>query len=434
MLYGRRRGMAMPAPPAAPLARRAMPAPMTADAQASAAFRRRGVVLGLIIAVGAFAIDMYIPGFSAIARDLHTDPGTVQLSMTSFFVALAVGQIVYGPVSDAVGRRGPIFAGLVLFVIGSVLAALAPGIGLLIAARFVQGIGAAATAVVPMAIVRDQHTGPEAARLLALAMAALSVSPILAPVFGGFLVQYTSWRMIFVVLIAIACAAALLVACALPETWPASRRTRLRPLDIVLTYGRLLRNPRFIVPIGAAAAGQAVLFVFLAGASFIFVTLHGLSPTQFGVLFALHAICFIGMSQFNAPMMRRFGAIRLVLGGTALLALASLGFAVLAWSASGPFWPLVALTLTMFACLGVVLGPAFLTAMEPFGANAGAAAALGAGLEFSASSTTTLLMSLAADNTARPMAIALAAAANISLVFAIVLALRSRGRPSGRTA
>ena len=400
-------------------------------ASSAAALRRRAIVLGLIIAVGAFAIDMYIPGFSAIARELHTDPGTVQLSMTSFFVALALGQIVYGPISDAVGRRGPIFAGLALFVVGSILAALAPRIGLLIAARFVQGLGAAATAVVPLAIVRDQHTGPDAARLLALAMAALSVSPIMAPVFGGFLVQYTSWRMIFVVLIVIACAVAVLVATALPETWPAARRTPLRPLGILLTYARLLRNPRFIIPIGAAAAGQAVLFVFLAGASFVFVTLHGLTPTQFGVLFALHAICIIGMSQFNAPMMRRFGAIRMVLGGSILLTLAGLAFTVLAWSGTGPLWPLVALTLTMFACLGVVLGPAFLTAMEPFGANAGAAAALGAGLEFSASSTTTLVMSLAADNTARPMALALTAAAIATLVFAVMLAARNAGRRTG---
>jgi MFS transporter, DHA1 family, multidrug resistance protein len=427
-----------------------MPAAMTPDTQTKSpppgdtrtppaptppgALRRRAIVLGLIIAVGAFAIDMYIPGFPAIARDLRTDAGTVQLSMTSFFVALALGQIVYGPVSDAMGRRGPIFAGLALFVLGSVLAALAPRIGLLIGARFVQGLGAAATAVVPLAIVRDQHTGPEAARLLALAMAALSVSPILAPVFGGFLVQYTSWRLIFVVLIAIAFGASLLVAFALPETWPRHRRVRLRPLGILLTYARLLQNPRFIIPIGAAATGQAVLFVFLAGASFVFVTLHGLTPTQFGVLFALHAICIIGMSQFNAPMMRRFGAIRMVLGGAILLALAALVFTVLAWSGTGPLWPLVAATLTMFACLGIVLGPAFLTAMEPFGATAGAAAALGAGIEFATSSTVTLVMSLAADGTARPMAIALIVAALGALGFAIALANRRRRGPTAKEA
>ena len=277
-------------------------------------------MLGLLIAVGAFAIDMYIPGFAAIARDLQTDPGTVQLSMTSFFVALALGQIVYGPVSDATGRRLPIFAGLFLFIVACAAAAFAPTIGTLIVARFFQGLGAAATAVIPMAMIRDQHTGPEAARLLSLAMASLSVSPILAPVFGGILVQYTSWRLIFVVLIVICIAVWVLVARLLPETLPPERRVQLRPVGILFTYGRLLSTRRFAAPIMIAAGGNAVLFVFIAGSPFVFVTLHGVTPTQFGVLFALHAICLIGISQFNAPMLRRYGARRLI-GGASMVAL-----------------------------------------------------------------------------------------------------------------
>jgi DHA1 family bicyclomycin/chloramphenicol resistance-like MFS transporter len=124
---------------------------------------RRATVLGLTIAVGAFAIDMYIPGFAAIARDLKTDPGTVELSMTSFFVALAIGQVIYGPVSDALGRKGPTFVGLGIFAVASVGAAFAPTIGILIVSRFFQGLGAAATAVIPMAVIRDEYTGPDAA-------------------------------------------------------------------------------------------------------------------------------------------------------------------------------------------------------------------------------------------------------------------------------
>jgi MFS transporter, DHA1 family, multidrug resistance protein len=368
---------------------------------------RRAVVLGLLIAVGAFAIDMYIPGFAAIARDLHTDPGTVQLSMTSFFVALALGQVIYGPMSDALGRRLPIFAGLGLFMVSCAAAAFAPSIGALIAARFFQGLGAAATAVVPMAVIRDQHTGPEAARLLSLAMASLSVSPILAPVFGGILVQYTSWRLIFLVLIVICAAVWVMVARQLPETLPRERRVKLRPIGILITYKRLLGTRRFMAPILIAACAQAVLFVFIAGSPFLIVTLHQVPPTAFGMLFALHAICLIGTSQFNAPLLRYFGAARLI-GGAALgLSIAALAFAVLVLAGMAALWPLVALTLFMFVCLGLILAPAFLAAMEPFGAVAGAAAAIGAGVEFTFSSLTTFLMGMAADGTARPMAIAL---------------------------
>ncbi len=376
---------------------------------------RRAAVLGLLIAVGAFAIDMYIPGFAAIARDLQTDPGTVQLSMTSFFVALALGQVVYGPVSDALGRRLPIFVGLGLFIAACAAAAFAPSIGALIAARFFQGLGAAATAVIPMAMIRDQHTGPEAARMLALAMASLSVSPILAPVFGGVLVQYTSWRLIFLVLILICAGVWLLVARQLPETLAPENRATLRPLDILLTYGRLLRTRRFMAPVAIAAFGQAVLFVFVAGAPFLFVTLYQVTPTVFGLLFAAHAICLIGTSQFNAVMMRRFGATRLIGASAAALSLAALAFLALVLSGAPALWPLVLLTLLMFVCLGQILAPAFLTAMEPFGAVAGAAAAIGAGVEFTTSSITTFLMGLSADGSARPMAVAIAAAACASL-------------------
>jgi DHA1 family bicyclomycin/chloramphenicol resistance-like MFS transporter len=300
---------------------------------------RRAIVLGLLIAVGAFAIDMYIPGFAAIAADLHTDPGTVQLSMTSFFVALALGQVIYGPVSDAVGRRAPILAGLGLFMLASAAAAFAPTIGLLIAARFVQGLGAAATAVVPMAVIRDEYTGPDAAKVLSLAMLSLSVSPILAPVFGGLLVQYTSWRVIFGVLIVICAAVGAMVLRLLPETHPRARRVSARPLSILLTYRGLVRDRRFIVPIMIASCGQAVLFVFISGSPFVFVTLHRVPPTTYGLLFALHAIAIIGISQFNAPMLRAFGARRLIGGASILLTAAAVGLAALVAGGMTALWP-----------------------------------------------------------------------------------------------
>jgi MFS transporter, DHA1 family, multidrug resistance protein len=363
----------------------------------------RAIVLGLIIAVGAFAIDMYIPGFAAIARDLKTHPGTVELSMTSFFVALAIGQVIYGPVSDTLGRKGPTFVGLGIFVVASIGAAFAPNIGVLIASRFFQGIGAAATAVIPMAVIRDEYTGPDAARLLSLAMLALSVSPILAPVLGGLLVQYTSWRLIFVVLIVITLTVVVMTWKMLPETLPPAQRVSGRPLAILTTYGRLLRNRNFILPIFIAGFGQAVLFSFISGSPFVFVTLHRVPPTIYGILFALHAIALIGISQFNAPMMRFFGVRRLIGTAAATLAAAGLLLAALVFSGMTALWPFILLTITLFFCLGLILAPAFLTAMEPFGATAGAAAALGVGTEFTISSVTTALIGLTADGTARPM-------------------------------
>jgi len=381
---------------------------------------RRAVVLGLLIAVGAFAIDMYIPGFAAIARDLHADPGLVQLSMTSYFVSLAIGQVFYGPFSDAFGRKRPIYVGLGLFAASSAAAAFAPSIDTLIAARFFQGLGAAATAVIPMAVIRDQHTGPDAARLLSLAMLSLSVSPILAPAFGGILVQFASWRLIFGVLVVISGLAAIMTARLLPETLPPSRRIGIGPVRILAAYVGLMRDRRFIVPILIAGCAQSALFTFISGSPFVFVTLHHLSPVHFGILFALHAIALIGISQFTAPMLRRFGIRRLIGGGTILVAVTAILLAMLVVAGMTAIWPFVLLTLTMFTGLGLIMGPAFLTAMEPFGTIAGTAAAIGVALELSLSSSATFLLGLTADGSARPMAVLLAVAACGSLASWIV--------------
>ena len=369
---------------------------------------RRAVVLGLLIAVGAFAIDMYIPGFAAISGDLHADPGLVQLSMTSYFLSLAIGQLFYGPLSDAFGRKPPVFAGLALFAVGCAAAAFAPTIDTLIAARAVQGLGAAATAVIPMAVIRDQHTGPEAARLMSLAMLALSVSPILAPAFGGILVQFTSWRLIFVVLIVITGLVAIMTARMLPETLPPSRRMGTGPVRMLSAYLQLVRNRHFVVPILIAGCAQSVLFVFISGSPFVFVTLHRLSPILYGVVFALHAMALIGISQFNAPMLRAFGLRRLIGAASLAISVAAVTLAVLVAAGMTALWPFVLLTLVIFTGLGLIMAPAFLAAMEPFGANAGAAAALGVALELSASSGTTFLLGLSADGSARPMTILMA--------------------------
>jgi len=384
-------------------------------------------VLGLLIAVSAFAIDMYIPGFAAIARDLRTDPGTVQLSMTGFFAALAVGQLVYGPMSDALGRKRPIYYGLALFVVASVAAAFAPSAGWLIAGRVLQGLGAAAAAVVPMAVIRDLHSGPEAARLMSLAMLALSVSPILAPSVGGVLVQFASWRLIFLALAVIGGLAALMARYLLPETLPRQRRTSFRPARTLADYVELLRDRRFTAPILIAGSGQAVLFVFISASPFVFVTLYRLPPVLYGALFALHAACLIGTSQANAMLMRRLGVRRLLGLFAVLLLAASLLLAVLVALGRVPLPLFAALTLTLFVSLGQILGPAFLTAMEPFGRKAGAAAAVGVASELTLSTLATFILGLSANGTAWPMAVLLLVAS--ACVFGGWLLLLRTARP-----
>ncbi|MDB5632685.1 MAG: drug transporter protein Bcr/CflA family, partial [Tardiphaga sp.] len=184
----------------------------------TSSFTRNAVVLGLLSAVGPFAIDMYLPALPAIAADLHTSTAATQMTLTVFFIAFGLCQIAYGPLSDFYGRKPPLYAGLALFTLGSIGCALAPSVGWLIAFRFIQGTGAAAMGVIPRAIIRDLHTGVEATKLMALVMLVFSVSPILAPLTGSALIVPFGWRAVFVAVTIVSLIGLVLVASLLPET------------------------------------------------------------------------------------------------------------------------------------------------------------------------------------------------------------------------
>jgi DHA1 family bicyclomycin/chloramphenicol resistance-like MFS transporter len=224
--------------------------------------------------------------------------------------------------------------------------------------------------------------------------------------------------LIFGVLTLISLAAMLVTARLLPETLPPARRVRTGPLRMVSTYGKLIADRRFIVPLITAGFAQSVLLVFISGSPFVFVTLHGLKPMIYGGIFALHAAALIGMNQLNARMMAYFGARRLVRGGAAILAVASIGLLAITALQIESILPFIGLTLTIFTSLGLILAPAFLTAVESFNATAGSAAALGVALELCMSTTATFVLGMTANGTAWPMVIIMACTACASLAGA----------------
>lgn len=212
----------------------------------SSSFAKNAIVLGLLSAIGPFAIDMYLPALPTIAADLHASTAATQMTLMVFFVAFGVCQIAYGPVSDMVGRKPPLYFGIVIFALGSIGCGLAPSIGWLIFFRFVQGLGAAAVAVIPRAVIRDLHTGVEATRLMALVMLVFSVSPILAPLTGSALIVPFGWRAVFVAVTLASIVSLLLVAFVLPETRPVEERVEVSVRSVLDGFGELLRDWHFL--------------------------------------------------------------------------------------------------------------------------------------------------------------------------------------------
>jgi DHA1 family bicyclomycin/chloramphenicol resistance-like MFS transporter len=380
-------------------------------------YARNAIVLGLLAAVGPFAIDMYLPALPTIAADLHTTTGATQMTLMAFFIGFGAAQIVYGPASDMTGRKPPLYFGLALFIVGAVGSGLAPSIGWLIGCRLVQGIGAASVMVVPRAVIRDLHTGVEATRLMSTVMLVLSVSPILAPLAGSALIVPFGWRAVFVAATIAALLALLLVAFVLPETWPAERRVKSELGSVLAGYGVLLRDLRFLGLTFIGGLGMASFFAFIASASFIYVNHFGLTPVEFSVAFSVNAVGFIGASQFSANLGARYGMARVV--ATAVAAFAAMSVLLFAVTLAGvdSLPVLMAMLFLAFACLGLVIPATMVLSLEEHGPIAGMASALGGTLQMVTGGIMIVVVSLSFDGTALPMVTIIA----LSAIGAFVL-------------
>jgi DHA1 family bicyclomycin/chloramphenicol resistance-like MFS transporter len=371
-------------------------------------FVRNAIVLGLLSAVGPFAIDMYLPALPTIASDLHASIAATQMTLMSFFIAFGVCQIAYGPISDMVGRKPPLYFGLVLFTLGSVGCGLAPSIEWLIFFRFVQGIGAASVMVIPRAIIRDLHTGVEATRLMSLCMLVLSVSPILAPVTGSALIVPFGWRAVFAAVTIVAILGILLTAFTLRETHLPKDRIRVNVGEVLKSFAHLLRHRRFMGLTFIGGLGMASFFTFLAGSSFLYIEHFGLTPTGFSFAFSINAIGFIGASQFAAHLGARFGMDRMVLIAVSMYA-AFLGV-LLALTLAGidNLAILMALLFLGFASMGVVIPATMVLALDDQGPIAGIASALGGTLQMVTGGLMIVVMSLFFNGTTLPMVLMMA--------------------------
>ena len=396
-------------------------------------FLRNAITLGLISAIGPFAIDMYLPALPDIGRNLHADTGAVQMSLTVFFIALSLGQSVYGPLSDMIGRKAPLYLGLALFSISSVGCALAPSVGVLIAFRFLQGIGACAGMVIPRAIVRDLHTGVDATRLMSLLMLVFSISPILAPLTGSFVIQLGGWRAVFwTVLVAAVVGWAILGT--LSETRPPAERARSTIRGSVAAYGLLLRDRHFLGLAFIGAFGISSFFVYLSNSPFVLIEHYHLSPRLYSVYFSVNAASFFAVAQCTGWLAARFGLRRLVRG--AVIIYATVMLALLAVFASGVdnLYVLAAFLFVGYGCLGLVIPTTSVLALEEHGEIAGTASALIGTIQFVTGAVLMLLVGSFLNGTALPMVAGIAGCAAVALVLAQTTLRSSEPQPAAEPA
>lgn len=378
---------------------------------------RIAAVLGLLAAVGPFAIDMYLPALPTIAADLDTSVGATQATLTAFFLAFGVTQLIYGPWSDQVGRKPPLYLGLTIFAVGSVGCVFAPSIEWLTASRFLQGVGGAVVMVIPRAVIRDMYTGTQATRLMALVMLVISVSPMLAPLAGSLLILVSGWRAIFVVLCVAAVLSLFVTRFALPETLAPEKRQPVNLRSLLRGTHTLMTSPAFLGPTFVGGFGMASFFVFIASASFVYTGQFGLSEVGFSLAFAANAIGFFAASQLAAPVGARLGMARTVALATTGFAAMTVVLLALVLAGLGSFPVIVACLFLANACLGFVIPTTMVMALDDHGDIAGLASSLGGTLQMVAGGVMITLAGPFFDGTALPMVAAIALCGVIAFVI-----------------
>ena len=372
------------------------------------------LVLGALSAFGPLSIDLYLPALPKLTTDFGATAWQGQLTLTACILGLAAGQLVFGPLTDRLGRRMPLLAGLVAYCAASLACAAAGSIWVLVSLRFVQGVAGGVGIVVGRSVVRDIASGDAAARLFSILMVVIGVVPVLAPVLGGQLLRTMSWRGLFVVLAAVDALILAATALWLRETLPPSRRRTGRETG----FGELLHDRLFVAYALVLALGFASLFSYIAGSSFVLQDIYGISPQLYGVIFGVNALGIIASSQIGRSVVGRVGAERLLLTGVGAQAVA--GSVLLAFVAGGGVGlrGILPCFFVTVASIGLVIPNATALAMTDYPHLAGSASALIGASQFFLGGIAAPLVGIAGRGTAVPTALLIAGFGVAGLVAA----------------
>ncbi|RYM72430.1 multidrug effflux MFS transporter [Serratia liquefaciens] len=333
------------------------------------------LVLGLLASLGPLCIDLYLPALPEMAGELNTSTATAQLSLTAGLLGLGVGQLIFGPYSDKLGRMRPLLVSLALLLFASLWCALAPNIDQLLIARLLQGLAGAGGAVISRAIARDLYSGHELTRFFALLMLVNGLAPIVAPVLGGAMLQFMDWRGIFGVLAGIAVLLFTLASLKLSESLPAERRSQGGILAMLQSLGGLLTQRQFMGLCLTQGFVMAGMFAYIGASPFVLQQIYGLSPQMFSLCFAINGVGLIISAQISSRLSIHWGERKVLKGGLTLAAISSL----LLLLAASLHAPLVLLLVPLFfsvAVIGIVGPTASSLAMQSQGDKAGSASAL----------------------------------------------------------
>lgn len=384
------------------------------------------LILGILCTISPFAIDLYLPAFPQLAAEFHTTPAKIAFSLSSYFVGLSIGQLVYGPLLDRFGRKRPLYAGLIIFILASYGCLRSTSVEMLIGFRFLQALGACVASVAPTAMVMDFFPPEQGAKVFSLLMLVLSVSPMFAPTVGSFVTVTLGWKWVFILLAAIVFVILIVVYFFLPDKHKPDPTISLRPIPIAKIFWQILRDPVFFTYAFSGALAFCGLFVHVASSPIVFMEIFRVSAGTYGGIFAFLAAGLIGAGQLNILLVRRFSPQTIYL--YALIGQAVMGVIfLLAVALFPPSLPLtVGLLFLLLSNVGLSLPNSSVLALAPFTKTAGSASALLGFLQIGAGAVASGLLGLINATTLLPIVLLFAGSGGLAL---LLLLFGSRGVP-----
>lgn len=374
------------------------------------------VTLGLLAMLMPLSIDMYLPALPVIASQFNVPDGSAQMTLSSYILGFAIGQLFYGPLADALGRKPVILGGTLVFVLAASACALSQTIEMLITMRFFHGLAAAAASVVINALMRDIYTRDEFSRMMSLVMLVTTIAPLLAPMIGGAILAWFNWHFIFWALAAAALISCVLIMLLIREALTAKRRQKFHLRTTVGNFAILFRHRPVLSYMLASGFSFAGMFAFLSAGPFVYINLNGVTPQHFGYYFALNIVFLFVLTVVNSRLVRRVGAFNMFRLGLGIQFIMAIWLVVSALLGLG-FWALVSGVAAFIGCVSMVSSNAMAVILDEFPHIAGTASSLAGTFRFGIGAIIGALLSQTTLNTAWPMIIAMALCACCSMTL-----------------
>ncbi|MEP6804002.1 MAG: multidrug effflux MFS transporter [Flavobacterium sp.] len=374
------------------------------------------LILGSLTALGPFSIDMYLPGFSGIAKDLHTTVAKVSMSLSSYFIGISAGQLLYGPLLDRFGRKKPLFIGLMVYILASLGCVYVADIDSFILLRFIQAVGSCAATVASVAMVRDLFPVKDIPKVFSLLMLVLGLSPMLAPTIGGYVTEDYGWHTVFFILMCMGIAILIAAQLGLPNSYKPDTSISLKPKPIIANFLKVLKEPQFFTYAFTGSIAFSGLFTYVAASPIIFMDIYHVDAKTYGWIFAFMSVSFIGSSQLNSVLLKKFTSEQMIFGALILQSVIVIVFLILSVNNLLGLYETIAMLFLFLGCLGISNPNTAGLTMAPFAKNAGSASALMGAIQLGLGALASFAVGVFVKNSVAPMVFIMAATTIIAFI------------------